>query len=152
MKVLAWDRDGSWRSTVGSFNWLSAHEALEAVDVSVVLRHDGFTAAVLRHVGDVWRAVDGGPDQTQPRIWEAIASQLESEQVDCETPDADSHPIQSVYGRSHEIELRNALRYSQHRLVVTSHRLGAVGDSRAWRSGRVANGPRPSAGSSSQTR
>lgn len=127
MKVLAWDRDGSWQSTVGSFNWLSAHEALEAVDVSVVVRHDGFTAAVLRHVGDVWRAVDGGPDQTQPRIWEAIASQLESEQVAVETPDADSHPISLVYGRSHEIELRNALRYSQHRLVVTSHRLGAVG-------------------------
>ena len=82
MKVLVWDNDGTWPTTIGSFNWLSAHEALEAVDVPIVVRQQGFTAAVLRDVACIWRSVDGGPGQTQPRIWEAIASSSESGQVD----------------------------------------------------------------------
>lgn len=130
MKLLAWDQMGTWHTTIGSFNWLSAHSNIEEVDLSITLECDGLTASVLRHLADVWRANEPVPSgASSPRAWLAIASLLEANQITSPV-DADARRVSLVYGRSHEIELRNALRQSVHRLVITSHHLGPAGVAR----------------------
>jgi phosphatidylserine/phosphatidylglycerophosphate/cardiolipin synthase-like enzyme len=128
MKVLLWDDGNTWNTVLGSFNWLSAHASAEDVDISLKVKSPGVGAAVLRHLADTWAQVDSTGARVA-RTWSALAGRLESDESTT-TPSADAKRLSLVYGRSHELELRNALRNSQQRLVISSHKMGSVGVAR----------------------
>lgn len=134
MKVLAWDDQAGWRSLIGSHNWLSAYGSTHLIDLSVEVRSREVLATIARHVASIWAASPGEMLSPAPSSWQAVAAEVSGQLdgvKDLPGPDldADQQPVDVslVYGRSHEIELRNALRTSRSRVLVASHRVSKEG-------------------------
>lgn len=141
MKVLIWDEPSGWRTVIGSHNWLSAYRSIPLVDASLELDCVEVVGTIARHVASIWAATSGEALSAVPSSWQAVAAELSgiraAEREVSEPLPADSEDrvvdVSLVYGRSHEVELRNALRSSRHRLVIGTHTVSAAGVERlAW--------------------
>ena len=140
-KLLAWDAPNGFNVCVGSHNWLSVPHQKEGVgatnrELSVVTNHPGVAAAVCTTIAGFWSAPQLEMSAV-PDLWHHTAGLLERQAAAefniSETSDERNDPakaldtaitIKLVRDQEHEALMRDMLLTANHRVAVTSHKLG----------------------------
>jgi hypothetical protein len=125
-KLLLWDDASGFRGCVGSYNWLSAvggRLGSLPLNASVRISEPAAGAALARCAAALWVGAESEVLTSTGDRWGRIAADLEMTASRSE-PVSTNAMLRLVLDRDHEVVLREWLRTSQHRLLVTSHRLG----------------------------
>lgn len=139
-KLLIWDSpDTAFSACVGSYNWLSAephksHESdpVDAIrNVSVCLNDRRTVAAICRCASDLWETASELLSDTSTR-WRWIAAELErANSAEGEILDTEANAtVRLLLDQEHEALLREWLFAAQRSLLVASHGLGPVAETR----------------------
>jgi phosphatidylserine/phosphatidylglycerophosphate/cardiolipin synthase-like enzyme len=139
-KLLLWDGLRGFEACVGSFNWLSASgtddpepaTSGEVTNVSVRITQPAIVSRICRRAAVLWDTTRSEVMSSTGDRWRQVATELEA-CVSAPTSDeaTGGNAIVSVVAdRDHEYLLRRELASAQLRLVIVSHKLGAVAETR----------------------
>lgn len=132
-KMLFWDKAQRFNAAIGSYNWLSAvapdRTCHEPRDVTVTMTDPGPLAALARCAAALYTAGSSERLASTGDRWRRIAGELDFEGV-ATAPQESNATLRLVLDRDHEGLMREWLQTAQHRLLVTSHRLGPIGQTR----------------------
>ena len=132
-KLLLWDdADGAVVAAVGSYNWLSANPERRSVNVTVRLRERRLVSALSRCAASLWSNAEeaGGLVATADR-WRTIAAELEKRAVSTPKDGAEENcRVSLVMDRGHDGLLRRWMQAAERSLLVVSHKLGNVAQTR----------------------
>lgn len=140
-KLLAWDAPNGFYVCVGSHNWLSVRHQRGGVGVtnrelSVVTNHPGIAADVCTTIAGLWTepqiAMSAVPDlwhHTAGLLERQAAGELSMAEMANEGDDLartldSAITIKLVRDQEHEALMRDMLLTANHRVAVTSHKLG----------------------------
>lgn len=137
-KLVLFDRASGMEALLGSYNWMSAVGANERADVfnvSIRLREPGIVAELCGCAAGLWAGSESEALSSTPDRWRSAAAELEQVAAggaDGPSPEAKSGGTSArlVFDREHEGLLRELAAGAQQRLIVLSHRLGPVAESR----------------------
>ena len=133
-KLLLWDGDRGFETCIGSFNWLSAiaDGDLTAGDrvsnVSVRISEPAIVSRICRRAAVLWDTVRAEAASGTGDRWRQVATELEAGTASHSRSEliAPNAKMSIVADRDHEYLLRRELSTAQSRLVVVSHKLGAI--------------------------
>lgn len=139
-KIVLWDDADGFEVCVGSFNWLSASGVRETgsdagdvvKNVSFRTRVPGIVSRICRRAAVLWDTVRGEIISSTGDRWRQVATELEAISVATalEESDQPNARISVVADRDHEYLLRRSLLNAKRRLVVTTHKLGGIAETR----------------------
>jgi hypothetical protein len=142
MKVLIFDTDqGMYEGCVGSFNWLSSTKAGEqagtagdTIEVSLRLHDPSLLASLVRCVAGVCARLPTERVSSTSDRWMTIASDLEKRGLDAQDLPMRERDVNAkariILDREHETLLREWSRSAQTQLLIMSHQLGIIANTR----------------------
>jgi hypothetical protein len=137
-KLVLVDKASGMEGCLGSYNWLSAFGAdgrQDTLNVSVSVHEPALVAELCGCAAGLWASADSEALSSSADRWRSAAAELERRAAESEDGERGSAKTGGtsaalVFDRDHEGILRELAASAQQVLLVLSHRLGPVAESR----------------------
>lgn len=137
-KLLVWDGEQGFETCLGSFNWLSSIAGDDAVgadsirNLSVRISERSIVSRICRRAAVLLDAVRSEATSSTGDRWRQVATELEASTMSRESgkTSVPNAKVSIVADRDHEYLLRRELIASRSRVIITSHKLGPIAETR----------------------